>query len=259
MTKIMKTQFIKLRKDKISLLTFFGLLFISMCLVYMFTSGINSDKMRTGGEEVLPMITMFQLLSQFFLYVVTAQICGADFMDKTCNYEILSGHTRKNVFFGRAITAIIVGTVGTMFLTAAPAVVQVMILGWGDKVSFGEVLLRYLLMAFPLARIVCEYIFLTFIIKNPYIVMGISYLLCMLLGMNIPMEPANHYILGMTNITMLTSIDMWASFGLGGDIYYIYETSLSPYEIIMTIAVSVAVCAAALFLGYMFFKNDDMN
>jgi len=114
-------------------------------------------------------------------------------------------------------------------------------------------------MAFPIARTICEFVFLTFIIKNPYIVMGISYLLCVILGMNIPVTRDHCFVLGMSNLNALTVIDRWDSFRLGGDLYYIYETGLSADFVLPTIIVSVVVGAAALLLGYTFFKNDDMH
>ena len=259
MIKIMKAQFFKLRRDKISIITFIGILLVSLAIVMMLADTSVSNVERTGGEEALSTLSLFYLIGQFFMFIVTAQICGADFVDKTCNYEIMSGHTRAQVFLGKAVTAIIAGTIGTMIIIAVPPVVEAIILGWGDKVSFGDFLLRYFLMAFPIARIICEYILLTFLIKNPYIVMGVSYILIILLGIVTPVGSTNNYVLGLTNMGMLAKVDMWTSFGLGGDIYYIYLTELPPDQIITTIVVSLAVGAAALFLGYMFFKNDDMN
>jgi len=260
MKNIMKSQLIQLRKDKISRLIFIGILAVTLITVLMMVDAALGDMNITGGEHAIGLLTMTQLLAQFFMYLFTAQACGADFTDKTMNYEIMSGHTRREVYFGRVIPAIVIGTLGTMFLIAAPIVAEVIIVGgWGDKVSLADMLQRLLLMAFPIARMICEFVFLTFIIKNPYIVMGISYLLCVILGMNIHGSWDHCFVLGMSNLSAITVIDRWNSFGLGGDLYYIYETGLSPDFVLPTIIVSVVVGAAALLLGYTFFKNDDMH
>lgn len=261
MKNIIKAQLIQLRKDKLCRFIFFGILTVMLLIVWMIFDSISANGVNyTGGEEAVYGLTMFQLLAQFFLYLFTAQACGADFMDKTCNYEIMSGHTRREVFFGRVIPTVIIGTLGTMFLIAAPIAAEVILLGgWGDKVSFADMLLRFLLMAFPIARMGCEFIFLTFIIKNPYIVMGISYLMCILLGMNIDMTMDHCFVLGISNMSVLTVINHWSSFGLGGDMYYIYETALSAEIVVPTILVSVIIGGVALLLGYTFFKNDDMH
>lgn len=256
----MKAQLIQLRKDKICRFIFIGVLAVTLIIVLMMADMASGDIRFTGGEQAIMLLTMTQLLAQFFMYLFTAQACGTDFMDKTCNYEIMSGHTRRDVFFGRVIPTLIIGTLGTMFLIAAPVVAEVIILGgWGDKVSLTDMLLRFLLMAFPVARVICEFIFLTFIIKNPYIVMGISYMLCIILGMNIPVTRDHCFVLGMSNMNAITVIDRWNSFGLGGDLYYVYETGLSADFVLPTIIVSVIIGAAALLLGYTFFKNDDMH
>ena len=256
----MKAQLIQLRKDKICRFIFIGVLAVTLIIVLMMADMASGDIRFTGGEQAIMLLTMTQLLAQLFMYLFTAQACGADFMDKTCNYEIMSGHTRRDVFFGRVIPTLIIGTLGTLFLIAAPVVAEVIILGgWGDKVSLTDMLLRFLLMAFPVARVICEFIFLTFIIKNPYIVMGISYMLCIILGMNIPVTRDHCFVLGMSNMNAITVIDRWNSFGLGGDLYYVYETGLSADFVLPTVIVSVVIGAAALLLGYTFFKNDDMH
>ncbi|MBQ4165301.1 MAG: hypothetical protein IJD85_03165 [Oscillospiraceae bacterium] len=260
MKNIMKAQLIQLRKDKICRFIFIGVLAVTLIIVLMMADMASGDIRFTGGEQAIMLLTMTQLLAQLLMYLFTAQACGADFMDKTCNYEIMSGHTRRDVFFGRVIPTLIIGTLGTLFLIAAPVVAEVIILGgWGDKVSLTDMLLRFLLMAFPVARVICEFIFLTFIIKNPYIVMGISYMLCIILGMNIPVTRDHCFVLGMSNMNAITVIDRWNSFGLGGDLYYVYETGLSADFVLPTVIVSVVIGAAALLLGYTFFKNDDMH
>lgn len=261
MKNIMKAQMLQLRKDKICRFIFIGILAVMFMLTYMLADMASTNKtLITGGEQAIMMMSMTTVLSQFFMYLFTAQVCGVDFTDKTMNYEIMAGHTRCEVYFGRVIPAVIIGTVGTMLLMALPIVADVVIMGgWGDKVNFTDMLLRYLLMVFPIVRVICEFIFLTFIIKNPYIVMGISYVACILLGMNVPTTTKHCFVLGMTNINAITVIEEWQSFGLGGDLHYIYETGLSADFVIPTIIVSVIIGGIALLLGYTFFKNDDMH
>ncbi len=265
MKNIIKAQLLRLRKDKLCLLAFLCILAVSMIVVWtavdmLLNTFSHLDLHYSGGEEVISLFNVFQFLAQTFLYVFTAQACGADFLDKTCNYEIMSGHTRREVYFGRVIPTLVIGVLGVMTLIAVPAAVEVFMLGgWGDKVSLSDMLLRFLLLMFPMARIVCEYIMLTFLIKKSYIVMGISYVACVTLGINTLVNEKTMFAFGMTNATAITTIDTWCSFGLGGDEYYIYETALTADIVVPTILVSVIVSGIALFLGYVFFKNDDMH
>lgn len=260
MKNIMKAQLIQLSKDKICRLIFICILAVMLMLVFMIADMASGDIEITGGEHAVMLATVLPLLAQFFTYLFTAQACGVDFTDKTMNYEIMAGHTRREVYFGRVIPTLIIGTLVTMLIIAVSIAADVIIIGgWGDKVNFTDMLMRYLLMAFPIARVICEFIFLTFIIKNPYIVMGISYVLCIVLGMSVPITTDRCFVLGMTNINAITVINEWQSFGLGGDLHYIYETALSADFVIPTILVSIIIGSIALLLGYTFFKNDDMH
>ena len=258
MKNIMKSQLFKLKRDKICIFTFFAILTLSIAMIFMMLD-MSADKTFTGGEEAAITMNMFMLLSQFFMYIFTAQMCGADFTDKTMNYEIMSGHTRAQVFFGRVIPCILIGTLGSLILIAAPVAVEVAMLGWGDKIKFSDILIRFMFMIFPIERIISEYVFLSYIIKNPYIVMGISYVLCIVLGINIPEGQLYSPILGMSNLNMLSYVDSWVSYGLGDDMYYIYETALTSGQIISTVVISLVFISGSLFLGYSFFKNDDMH
>lgn len=260
MKNIIRSQLVQLRKDRVCRLIFFGVLAATLLVVLALTDVALGDIKITGGELTVILLSMSQLLGQSFMYLFTAQACGADFMDKTCNYEILSGHTRREVFFGRAIPTLIIGTLGTMFLIAAPLVAEVLIHGgWGDKVSLTDMLLRSLLLVFPVARCICEFIFLTYLIKNPYIVMGASFILWMFLNINIPATREHCFILGISNIKAITNIDRWQSFGLGGNMHHIYITALEADFVLPTIIVSVIMGGIALLLGYTFFKHDDMH
>ena len=260
MKNIIKAQFFQLGKDKLCHLIFIGVLAITMITVLTLTDAALGEIKVTGGELVAVMMPMTLIFVQFFMFLFTAHACGADFMDKTCNYEIMSGHTRREVFFGRVIPTLVIGTVGTMFLIAVLAAAEVISRGgWGDKVSLADMLLRFFLMTFPVIRLICEFIFLTFLIKNPYIVMGVSFILCMILNIKIPATSEHCFVFGIGNIKAISAIDQWQSFGLGGDLHKIYMTALAADFVVSTILVSVFMAGAALLLAYTFFKNDDMH
>lgn len=260
MKGIILSQLFKIKRDKISIFTFFAILAVeALMLLMVFGTEPTTTPLMSGGEFAAMALSMFALLAQFFTYVFTAQTCGVDFTDKTCNYEIMAGHTRSQVFFGRAIPCIIISTLATLTLIGAPVAIYSAMQGWGNSLSFTDMLVRFLMLAFPIIRICCEYILLTYILKNPYIVMGISYVMAILLGSNIPPTQATSPVLGMTNMNLLTTVDSWAFYGLEGNINHTYETALNSGDIITTITVSLIVSAASLFLGYIFFKKDDIH
>lgn len=260
MKNIIKSQLFQLKKDTISIFTFIAIALVEFMLLFMVTDTANgTDIMLSGGEMAVGMFSMVAVLSQFFMYIFTAQSVGADFRDKTCNYEIMSGHTRFQVFFGRAIPTVVVSTAGTMLLMLLPMIVLVAVYGWGNMVSLWDCIARFLLMAFPIMRIICEFILLSFIIRNPYIIMGLSYVVFILLGINDSIMNNYTPVLGLTTINNICYIDFWYTYGLDTDVRYIYETAMPAGDIISIIAVSLLFAAASLYLGYVFFRNDDMH
>lgn len=261
MKGIILSQLYKIRRDKLCIFAFVAILVFSGLLMSMVFSGVGGDVSSAfdGGEFSTLALTMFSLIAQFFTYVFVAQTSGIDFKDKTCNYEIMAGHTRFEVFFGRAIPCVILATLGTLTLISAPIIAYSLLFGWGDTVSLSDMTVRILMLAFPIMRICCEYIFLTYLIKNPYIVMGISYVVSIMLVGNIPQAQVKSPILGMTSINMLTTIDSWVCYGLSNEIYHTYETALMSEDIITIIVVSLIFAAGSLLLGYIFFKKDDIH
>lgn len=261
MKGIIKSQLYKLKSDKIIIFSFGAILLIAVCIQFMIYGMISYEASigDSGGEQAIFLLMFLSIFSQLFICIFTSQFCGADFLDKTCNYEIMSGHTRAQVYFGRTLPCVIIGTLGAMIIIGIPIALIAVREEWGKLINVGDFLMRYLLMALPIARIISEYIFLSFIIRNPYIIMGISYGLTILVGVNIP--PAQMYspILGMSNLNMLTGIDTYTNYTLMGDCNYIYETALSSGDILKTITFSLIFIFGSLLLGFAIFKNDDLN
>ena len=73
MKNIMKAQLLQLRKDKIIRFIFIGILIVSVMMVWMLVDSIPESKTLTGGEEAISGLKMFQLLAQFFLFLL---FCG---------------------------------------------------------------------------------------------------------------------------------------------------------------------------------------
>ena len=259
MRNIIKSQFFQIVRDKV--IRWMLVIAISMqILIILLPDWLGTGKATTtseffavdGGMGVF----MFPL---FFLIVVTAEICGVDFLDKTHNYELMGGHRRIEVFLGRVIPALVIGGGGAFLLMLLPYGIHVVLYGWGTKIAFGQVVLRWLLMLLPLLRLVCEFALLTFLLKNPYIIMGLGYMFFILTTYLSEVIDSFNVFLGITNLSLLTMVSKWMTFGLDAKMNYIFEASLSAEIVWGTIIASVGFGVAALYLGYVFFKNDDMN
>ena len=191
-----------------------------------------------------------------FMGVTVAKICGSDFGDKTFNYEIMAGHTRRNIYIVRAAVSIAVVCVASMLAANLPVFTVLLIKGFGTKLSLGSVILRQLLCFFPILRLTCFYIFLIFIVRNQYIVMGVSYFIFML---SMILESLPSHVLAITNISMLCTYQSYSTFSFSGDEYYIYDGSLSINTILLTIIISLALSVFWLISGYVFYKKDDLR
>jgi hypothetical protein len=195
-----------------------------------------------------------------FVFTFVGFVCCGDFPDKTSNYEIMTGHKRTEVYFGRVIPCLVFGVICFLIIAFAPIILNTAIHGWGTKLDVGQMILRYTLLIFPITRIFCTAIFIAFVVKNPYIMMGTGYAASMLGGISGGfLKEAKSPFLGITNINMLCMFDSWFTYGLEGNENYIYDASLSTGQIAGTIIVSLAASIVFLYLGYVFFHTDDLN
>ncbi len=217
----------------------------------------------TGSEYVALNGESISLLPVFLILMLGVRILGWDYADKTMNYEILSGHHRREVYFARVIVAhiwCIAFCVGFMLL---PVIIFTLINGWGETMDFGGMALRFALAIFPMIRIVCQYVLLVFLVKSAYIAWAAGYLLSMF-SMLIPMlfeelmQIKFTYQFANTNLMKLFTFNQSMGYVNGEDVT-ICHTELEPSMIIGTIGVSVAVSVICIVLGYVIFRKSDVN
>lgn len=264
MRQIMKAQLYQLQKNRLPAIVFILLLFIQ-CTQMLgesdFMNGQSPGALIAAGDYVAGNGIYVTLYALVFALFFTAYVCGVDFVDKTTNYELMSGHERKDVYFGRAVLSIIGGTVGTMLLCAFPVLVGSIAGEWGDSISFLDVLVRYLLSFFPIARIVCEFVCLTFFVKNAYIVMAVGVVVPLYGGMLPAMfTEGTASFLGVTSVAKLYDFSSWGTYTLVGEKnIVIYDAAMKAGEVVPVILASIIFGGLFLMLGYWFFKKDDLN
>lgn len=258
MRNIIKALNYQTRTDNV---TYYSIL-LAVFLMVMSLVDIDITEI-TGSTFIASVGDGFALLPTFLILMLGVRILGWDYADKTMNYEILSGHHRREVYFARVIVAhiwCIVFCVGFMLL---PVIIFTLINGWGVTMDFGGIALRFALAIFPMIRIVCQYVLLVFIVKSAYIAWAAGYLLSMF-SMFIPMlleelmQIKFTYQLANTNLMKLFTFNQSIGYVNGEDVT-ICHTELDPSMIIGTIGVSVAVSAICIVLGYIIFKKSDVN
>ena len=171
MKNIMKSQLYQLRKERLVWLVYIGLLLMPIANIFL-----QGELTLEGDYPTQAFLAengfFYVFVSLMFLFTLAGFAGCGDFLDKTVNYELMTGHKRIEVYLGRVIPCLIVGVIGFAVMTALPLIVNTAMHGWGTKLDIGEMVLRYCLLIFPIIRILCTALFFVFVIKNPYIVMA---------------------------------------------------------------------------------------
>ncbi|MCM1288231.1 MAG: ABC transporter permease [Clostridium sp.] len=260
MKHIIKAQLYQIRKTKFSFLIFIAIAFMNL-IMYFGELDYENYKM-SAGKYIADMSVDMLSTAVIFAIVFTGYVCGGDFIDKTSNYELMSGHTRRQVYFARAIVSIIVGTIGTAILAILPIIFGSVGYGWGTELAVGEVLRRFGLAMLVVMRMICEFVFLTYVVKNPYITMAGGYMVFMLAQLiSEGMLNGDSVFLGVTCFNKLGSFESWYTYSLGNttDMIMIYDATLSAGDIASVVVSSIGIGSLFLWLGYQFFAKDDMN
>lgn len=256
MKNILKGQLYMLPKYAISHFIFIGIALLQVLETYITIETAPDFILNAGIFAASPTMT-YGMVAVVYIFTLTSQICLADFSDKTSYYELMGGHTRIEVFFGRIIPCLVLGTLGAFVLMIIPDITATVLLGWGSDVPVGQIIIRRLLLIIPLIRLCCEFVFISFLLKNMVGAMVTGFVMYMF-GWELSFYNSSPW-LGMTSISMLYETDVWVTYGLDGDAHFTFDASLQPETVVSVILFSLAASAISLIMGYYFFKKDDMN
>lgn len=259
MNNIMKALNYQTRRDN------FTVYVILACVVSFFVFFFAPDtKELNGGMTAVFYGDCMMMMLVIVPLGMTTRICGWDYADKTMNYEILSGHKRKDIYWGRFLVSMSWVTAITYIFLVIPLIVMTIINGWGDNLDLKNLIIRYALLIFPLFRSVCEYTLLTFIIKNGYLSLIFGFILADgVFGITMLLDEFNDIKttvwITLTNFTELVTFSNYTFGYVNGEDICVYESALEPSVIIGTIAVSLIAGFICLFGGYLYFKKSDVN
>ena len=200
----------------------------------------------------------------FTALVLASRICGWDQSDKTINYELLAGHDRSAVYFGRIIATLIWVTISNVLLMFVPLGIFTAINGWGYSAEFSWVLFRYLLALLTIFRMTLEFALLAFILRSSGLSLVLGYLLivgAIFLDIIFSMDTDKNksWLLGVTNLMHVTGFPDYSFGYVNGEDVIVYESALDATLIIGTIAASVIVGAVCLVIGNVIFRKRDMK
>lgn len=218
----------------------------------------------TGSMTLLNLREELLLLLVVITLLLSARISGWDMDDKTINYEVLSGHNRGEVYFGRVIASMFWCITSSMLVALLPILTMSMINGWGVNMKLGDILIRYVLLIFPLFRLVCEFVLLTFILKSCYkaMLIGWVFFASAMIGCMVYQELTDKTIttqFAYSNLVWIMGFDNAKLEYINGEDVPVYLTTVSSSMAFETILVCLLVGTACLWLGYTMFKKQDMH
>jgi ABC-type transport system involved in multi-copper enzyme maturation permease subunit len=262
MWNIIKAQNYQIKKDNVTVYVFlFGLI---ISLIMPIVDGASDISNLTGSDFVLALSSNIEVIFPIAVLVLTARICGWDYGDKTMNYEILAGHSRKQVYWGRVVSSTVVTLVCCIVMTAVPTILYTIIGGWGASLDFVNVMLSFILAFFPLLRLISFFALLTFLLKNGYIAMLVGWMLygMQVIGITLFLDlfdiKANVQFASI-NLMSLFNYDNATFKTVNGKDVAVFASSLSNRLIVLTIVVSLAVSAIYLLIGCRIFKHRDLS
>ncbi len=262
MKNIMKAQLYQVGKSKFLLLLVFVFCFIQFSVML---GEVNYyDTVKTAGSLIAGMGSMLLFGAIPLAVLITAEFCGADFMDKTVNYELLGGYRRKDVYFAKAVLSIVFGILAAMLASMIPFVVAMAAGGgFGEELSGGWLLVRYLLLVFPFFNLICMFVCITFVVKNGPVVMGGGLVVCFTtVFMTDMVPPAENAALwsfsGM--LQKLTDFSSWSTYALVGEREItMYRSALELGDIVSMAVMCVLTGCLFLWIGYRYYLKDDLS
>lgn len=260
MRRIMASQLYQLKRIRAM-----WMLIIGITLIFLLTviGPLLNLERPTASLLIGQQMPLLFVILTIMTGVVSAFLCTNDFTDQTLNHEVLSGVSRMQSYFGRAIPAILVSVVLSLFWLAMAVCAADALYGWGNQLSVQTVAAEILLTAFPLIRLSCFFVMLSFIIKRPFIVIGISCAMIYLIfqvGGSTLFNAHNYYLAGIANAFYILNTEQFGVFAAGSEhINYVLVPTVTPASAAVTVAVSLVFSAGWLLLGYSYFHHDDLK
>lgn len=259
MKNLIKAQFFQLKRNRIVLFILGGVTLMN--IVEVFGEGIVGTQNRSVGF-VFANAGMFMFLIAALAGVMVAVLgAGEDFRDKTFNYEIMNGHARRDIFISRVVVGMCVGTIVYLITLIIPLIIGSLVLGFGNEIKIGELLLRIVLSIFVEIRLICVFIGITFLFRNLALGLGIAG--AYLFGGLVFAETigSKSALLGLTSFAKLSEFVSWMTYTLGEKIneIYVYGKHIDFSEGFSLVAISLGIGIAMLFISCFFFKKDDVE
>ncbi len=267
MKNLIKSNLYQTKKTRLWKVVFLIMLLMEIML---FTESVTDTALYRDGCKVTDFVvgdlSSILMLGMMFTLIVAPLIFGEDINDRTINYEIMKGHSRKEVFFSRLLVTLGITVSGSLLLTLLPLIVIEIMNGFGDKVSLGSILVKTLISILPIIRLTSEIVFFTVIVSNKYI--GALFGFVFTEVSVVILENVGHgYMtsvncLGTTTLLSLGSYKedvIWRMSGSARDYLCTFSDAIEPKQYVLMAVITLIFTGIFAMLGYSFFKTEDMR
>lgn len=163
MFKIIRSQLYQLVLDKAIFLILIGWVLKDSYDIYTLLFEMDMRGETFSGGKLFVNWFGSDLLLVFF---IAALVMTKDFFDKTLYYELLSGHSRTQVFMGRFMTALIVSETCLLLSRWTFPLIYTALHGWGENFTAEGALLRTLLEMLTVFRVCAEMALFTMLFRR---------------------------------------------------------------------------------------------
>lgn len=262
MNNIIKSLNYQVRRDIVTYIAIFGGILVAFLPIFEIDA--EGIKELNGGMYANQYLALMLLVPYIMSCLIGACVIGKDMGDKTINYEVLSGHPRSQVFWGRVITAFAWDIGLCILVSAVPIALVTLINGWGKNIVFAHFLARYVIIIVGAFRILSFVVLITTVMRHPvaggFISYGVlNFSTIPLLLLEELFDKKLYHVLAMADIFYLSEFTNMVSMVENGEKIPRYDLSVPSSFFVVSIVVSIAVSAVYLILAYLIFKKRDMR
>ena len=266
MLNIIKSLNYSARRDTVNWITIFTLLVLPGFVMYVsgLIEGDSINKMTPSAYFASQeMATVFTFMV-FGIMIFSCKLVSGDAGDKTINYEFMAGHSRTKIFVARMIAGLLWGAGIIYITTLLPLVYLNAIYGWGEETNRTEVLIRCVLLIFPLIRSTALYMMIAYLTRSAGKGIALSYAFYMIIAIVVSViqdvfEIDITYPTSMTNAASLLVSQNARMVVMNGKSVALYDTAVTGDMVWKTITVSLVFTAIYMTIAYINFKKTDRD
>ena len=220
-----------------------------------------------SGSFITPVITA-DMTYVFLMFAVlfSSRIAGWDFTDKTLNYEIIYGHKRSSVYFGRAIVGIGTGLIRSAAVAALIVILPTAAFGWGWSVPVSEIVLRYSIIALELIRLMAFVIMVSTIARSNvagafagFAAFFIPVIVTAMLNLEEEKVKSISFLSSCLSISEVSSFENYTTDYILGKDVTIFLDRLEPQFSSLLAVTAILFTAVYLLIGYAVFRKADIH